>query len=100
MVRGLQGHEGIRAESVAGPSGGGMGVTQCCTWAAKCAQLVLFLQCEVRGQGMYASCTREWWTERHSGVGRDYVPCAMNILTAGMMLTVAVTYVPECTQCT
>jgi len=31
-------------------------------------------------------------------VGSDNVPFPMNILTAGIMLTVAVTYMLECTQ--
>jgi len=41
---------------------------------------------------------RVCWTERHMGVGSDNVPCPVNILTAGIMLTVAITYVLECTQ--
>ena len=32
--------------------------------------------------------------------GSDNVPCPMNTLIAGTMLTVSVTYVLECTQCT
>jgi len=31
MVRGTQGHEGIRAEAAPGPLSGGMNVAQCCT---------------------------------------------------------------------
>ena len=31
-------------------------------------------------------------------MGSDNVPCPMNILSAGIMLIVAVTYVLECTQ--
>ena len=46
MVRGPQGHEGIRAKAVLGPLGGVMDVTQCCTWAAKCANLALL--CSVK----------------------------------------------------
>ena len=60
------------------------------------------LQCEVREQGMYASCTSivyERVVDRNAQwCGGDNVPCPMNILTAGMMLTVAVTYVLECTH--
>jgi len=41
---------------------------------------------------------RECWTERHISVGSDNVPCPTNFLTAGIMLTVAVTYVLECTH--
>jgi hypothetical protein len=43
---GLQGHEGIRAEAVLGPLGGGMDVPQCCRWAAKCVNLALL--CSVK----------------------------------------------------
>ena len=41
---------------------------------------------------------RECWTERHIGVGSDNVPYPTNFLTAGIMLTIAVTYVLECTH--
>jgi hypothetical protein len=46
MVRGPQGHESTQAYAVPGPLGGGMVVTQCCTWAAKCANLALL--CSVK----------------------------------------------------
>ena len=45
------------------------------------------------------------YSERETGGSKgtlvwesDNVPCPMNILTAGTMLTVAVTYVLQCTQ--
>ena len=46
MMRGQQGRECIRAEEVLDPLGGGMDVTQCCTWAGKCVNLALL--CSVK----------------------------------------------------
>ena len=62
----------------------------------KVCQPCTLVQCEVRGQGMYARCSSILYerevdrTARWCG-GSDNVPCPMNTLTAGTMLTVAVT---------
>ena len=63
------------------------------------------MQCEVREQGnvceVYEYSVREGGVSKGTVVWRsDNVHCAMNTLTAGKMLTVAVTHVLGCTQCT
>jgi hypothetical protein len=71
----------------------------------KVCQPCTLVQCEVRGQGnlcdVYEYSVRERGESKGTVVWRiDNVPCPMNTLTAGTMLTVSVTYVLECIQCT
>ena len=68
-------------------------------------QLCTLVHCDVRRQGnvceVYEYTVRERGGPKGTVVwGSDTVPCPMNTLTSETMLTVAVTCVLECTQCT
>jgi len=96
-----------RHKSTSGPwpMSDGMDVIQCCTWAAKCANLALL--CSVKWGGQGNVCEVYEYSVRERGGSKDTVmwesdnvPCPMNTLTSETKLTVAVTYVLECKQCT
>jgi len=71
----------------------------------KVCQPCTIVQCEMRGQGnvceLYEYSVRERGESESTVMwGSDNVHWPMNNLTAGMMLSVSVTYVLECKQCT
>ena len=69
-------------------------------------QNCILVQWEVSGKGNACEVYNENIVRERGGSkgtvmwGSDNVPCRMNALTSGTTLTVSVTYVLECTQCT